>query len=128
VRKRRDSSGETIFMHPHLVAWHNNAPPPETSQRRSCRTRRLFNTRCHYKPGCPEWLHLDCPDSELDTHRKMEENLSLPQSGRSYIQEHHYPIRFPSRVALNLLSLGTGFKQTCRANIFDTDNGYLTRL
>ena len=73
-------SDTTIFMHPHLVAWHNNdlldsnalTTLKHLSDDHVARVG-YFNTRCHHEPGCPDWLHLDRPDSELDTHRKMEE-------------------------------------------------------
>jgi len=73
-------SDTTIFMHPHLVAWHNNdlldsnalTTLKHLSDDHVARVG-YFNTRCHHEPGCPDWLRLDRPDSELDTHRKMEE-------------------------------------------------------
>ena len=69
-----------IFVHAHRYTWHNNdLLDSDTSKMiihlSDAHVQRLgyFNLRCHEEPGCPDWLHLDRPDSELDTFRKMEE-------------------------------------------------------
>ncbi|OAP58462.1 hypothetical protein AYL99_07552 [Fonsecaea erecta] len=32
-----------------------------------------FNTRCHWDPGCPDWLHVDRPRRQYDLLRKPQE-------------------------------------------------------
>ncbi|KIW71313.1 hypothetical protein PV04_03494 [Phialophora macrospora] len=73
-------SDVSIFVHAHRTTWHNNdlldSDMIKTIEHLSDAhvTRAgYFNLRCHHEPGCPDWLHLDRPDEELDTHRKMEE-------------------------------------------------------
>jgi hypothetical protein len=73
-------SDVSIFIHSHQIAWHTNdlldSDMVKTIAHLSdAHVTRVgyFNLRCHHEPGCPDWLHLDRPDSELDTHRKMEE-------------------------------------------------------
>lgn len=71
-----------IFVHAHQLTWHNNdlldSDMAKTvlhlSNEHVTRVG-YFNLRCHEEPGCPDWLHLDRPDDELDTHRKMEERV-----------------------------------------------------
>jgi hypothetical protein len=70
----------TIFIHAHQITWHNNDLLDSDSLKHlehllPDHVTRVgyFNLRCHHEPGCPDWLHLDRPDDELDTHRKMEE-------------------------------------------------------
>lgn len=70
----------SIFVHAHQTTWHNNdllnsdmiKTISHLSDAHVTRSG-YFNLRCHHEPGCPDWLHLDRPDDELDTHRKMEE-------------------------------------------------------
>lgn len=73
-------SDVSIFVHSHKIAWHNNdlldSDMSKTVQHlNEAHVTRVgyFNLRCHEEPGCPDWLHLDRPEEELDTHRKMEE-------------------------------------------------------
>ncbi len=73
-------SDTTIFVHAHQKTWHNNdlldSDMLKTIEHMSdphVARMGYFNTRCHHGPGCPDWLHLDRPDDELDTYRKMEE-------------------------------------------------------
>jgi hypothetical protein len=70
----------SIFVHAHQRTWHNNdllnsdmLTTIEHLNPAHVARVGYFNLRCHHEPGCPDWLHLDRPDSELDTHRKMEE-------------------------------------------------------
>ena len=70
----------SIFVHSHKTAWHNNdlldsdmVTTIEHLSEAHVTRQGYFNLRCHHEPGCPDWLHLDRPDDELDTHRKMEE-------------------------------------------------------
>ncbi|ETI23282.1 hypothetical protein G647_05082 [Cladophialophora carrionii CBS 160.54] len=75
-----DLSDVSIFVHAHRTTWHNNdlldsdmiKTIEHLSDAHVIRAG-YFNLRCHHEPGCPDWLHLDRPDEELDTHRKMEE-------------------------------------------------------
>ncbi|KAJ9612158.1 hypothetical protein H2200_003755 [Cladophialophora chaetospira] len=73
-------SDVTIFVHAHQITWHNNdlldsdmiTHIKHLSEAHVTRVG-YFNLRCHHEPGCPDWLHLDRPDDQLDMHRKMEE-------------------------------------------------------
>ncbi|OAL37470.1 hypothetical protein AYO20_03319 [Fonsecaea nubica] len=54
----------SIFMHAHQDAWHNNEllnwDAAEMIKRLSSeRVQRqgYMNMRCHWKPGCPDWIH-----------------------------------------------------------------------
>jgi outer membrane murein-binding lipoprotein Lpp len=73
-------SDTTIFMHPHRNAWHNNDLLDSDAYNTihhmiddHVARAGYFNTRCHHEPGCPDWLHINRPDAELDSSRKMEE-------------------------------------------------------
>ena len=75
-----DLSDVSIFAHSHEITWHNNdlldSSMIKTIEHLSeAHVTRVgyFNLRCHDEPGCPDWLHLDRPNDELDMHRKMEE-------------------------------------------------------
>jgi hypothetical protein len=69
-----------LFFHPHRSTWHNNVLLDLDSVKT---IRRLnpgrvarqgyFNARCHLDPGCPNWLHVDRPESEWDMVKKKEE-------------------------------------------------------
>ena len=70
----------TVFVHSHQKTWHNNdlldSDMLVTIEHLSAEhviRQGYFNLRCHHEPGCPDWLHLDRPDDQLDTYRKMEE-------------------------------------------------------
>ncbi|MCJ1461371.1 hypothetical protein MMC28_011753 [Mycoblastus sanguinarius] len=67
-----------IFMHAHRWTHHNNElldyDASEMIRRLSNEyvTREGFvNMRCHWEPGCPEWLH---PDDTTETMEKQEES------------------------------------------------------
>lgn len=69
----------SIFMHAHRYAWHNNAMmendaafmvrhlSPERVTREG-----YMNLRCHWDPGCPDWLH---PGATVRNVEKQEEEL-----------------------------------------------------
>ena len=70
----------SIFVHAHQTTWHNNDLLDSdmlktVTHLNDAHVARAgyFNLRCHHEPGCPDWLHVDRPHDELDTHRKMEE-------------------------------------------------------
>ena len=66
-----------IFMHSHRYTWHNNLIlnkdaslmirhlSPERVTREG-----YMNLRCHWEPGCPDWMH---PGSPQSTDEKKEE-------------------------------------------------------
>lgn len=66
-----------IFMHAHRYAWHNNEIldrdavqmitrlSPERVQREG-----FTNMRCHWEPGCPNWMH---PGAVNEDNNKKEE-------------------------------------------------------
>jgi hypothetical protein len=68
-----------IFVHSHRYAWHNNelldhdavqivtSLSAEHVQRQG-----YMNTRCHWDPGCPEWLHPDAIEANVN---KLEEKV-----------------------------------------------------
>ncbi|PVI00120.1 hypothetical protein DM02DRAFT_709587 [Periconia macrospinosa] len=69
-----------IFLHAHKLTWHNNElfekeTSPMIKRLNHDRVARLgyMNLRCHHDPGCPDWIHLDRPDGDLDLIRKPEE-------------------------------------------------------
>lgn len=71
-----------LFFHPHRSTWHNNVlldlDSVKTIQRLNPnRVARegYFNARCHHDPGCPNWLHIDRPESEWDMVKKKEEQF-----------------------------------------------------
>ena len=66
-----------LFMHAHRWTHHNNDlldyDAPQMIKRLSnayVKRQGYVNMRCHWSPGCPEWLH---PDSEEQTLGKQEE-------------------------------------------------------
>jgi Protein of unknown function (DUF3431) len=89
----------TIFVHPHQVTWHNNdilySDMLKTFEHLSeahVSRQGYFNVRCHHEPGCPDWLHLDRPEIEVDTHRKIEEkafSLKVWQGLHSGVEPPH---------------------------------------
>lgn len=69
----------SIFMHAHRYAWHNddllNYDAAEMIKRLSSeRVQRqgYMNLRCHWNPGCPEWIH---PGKIEEDHEKKEQAL-----------------------------------------------------
>ncbi|KAI9806692.1 MAG: hypothetical protein M1825_006149 [Sarcosagium campestre] len=78
-----------LFFHAHESAWHNNvlldlSSSTTIKRLRSERVQRVgyFPSRCHLDPGCPNWLHLDRPEGDLDTVKKPEEVLFTPKIWR----------------------------------------------
>ena len=72
-----------IFMHSHRYAWHNNLILNEDSALmvRHLSPERVtregyMNLRCHWEPGCPDWMH---PKNKQKIKEK-EEQLVLAQS------------------------------------------------
>jgi hypothetical protein len=69
----------SIFLHSHRYAWHNNllldndAVQVVTWLRAEYVFRQGYmNTRCHWDPGCPEWLH---PSASTTNPNKPEEQV-----------------------------------------------------
>ena len=69
----------SIFMHSHRNAWHNNDllnwDSGEMIRRLSSeRVQRqgYMNMRCHWMPGCPEWIH---PGQIEEDREKLEQSL-----------------------------------------------------
>ena len=69
----------SIFMHSHRVAWHNddllNYDAVEMIKRLSSeRVLRngYMNMRCHWMPGCPEWIH---PAEVEPDKEKLEQSM-----------------------------------------------------
>ncbi|KAF2747134.1 hypothetical protein M011DRAFT_486783 [Sporormia fimetaria CBS 119925] len=69
-----------IFLHAHKYAWHNNQLSSLSAvhmlkRLNHGRIARLgyMNLRCHHKPGCPDWIHLDRPGADFDFINKPEE-------------------------------------------------------
>ncbi|KIW19992.1 hypothetical protein PV08_00567 [Exophiala spinifera] len=69
----------SIFMHSHQFAWHNddllNFDAGEMIKRLSSeRVQRqgYMNMRCHWVPGCPEWIH---PGQIEPDREKLEQSL-----------------------------------------------------
>jgi hypothetical protein len=62
-----------IFMHSHRFAWHNNElldqDAVQAVNRLSAeRVQRegYMNLRCHWMPGCPEWMHPDALEEDIN--------------------------------------------------------------
>ncbi|EXJ78310.1 hypothetical protein A1O3_09471 [Capronia epimyces CBS 606.96] len=69
----------SIFMHAHRYTWHNddllNFDAAEMIKRLSSeRVQRqgYMNLRCHWMPGCPEWIH---PGQIEEDREKLEQSL-----------------------------------------------------
>ena len=69
-----------IFLHSDQLAWHNNDLLDDDSAKvvkalSAAHVLRVgyLNLRCHHEPGCPDWLHIDKPESELNDWLKLEE-------------------------------------------------------
>ncbi|EXJ57066.1 hypothetical protein A1O7_07410 [Cladophialophora yegresii CBS 114405] len=69
----------SIFMHSHRTAWHNNEllnwdAGEMISRLSSERVLRqgYMNMRCHWNPGCPEWIH---PGQVEEDKEKPEQSL-----------------------------------------------------
>ncbi|KAL1311151.1 hypothetical protein AAFC00_001353 [Neodothiora populina] len=68
-----------MFMHSHRYAWHNNdvLDYDAATMIRYLSAERVtregyMNLRCHWDPGCPEWLH---PGALEKNYEKQEETL-----------------------------------------------------
>ena len=69
----------TIFMHAHRWSWHNNDLQNNDAAQmlrdlNPAHVQRLgyFNMRCHWNPGCPEWMHPGVTEEDIN---KQEETL-----------------------------------------------------
>ncbi|KAL2406523.1 hypothetical protein ABEF93_007059 [Exophiala dermatitidis] len=69
----------SIFMHAHRYAWHNddllNFDAAEMIKRLSNERvirKGYMNLRCHWMPGCPEWIH---PGQIEEDTEKLEQSL-----------------------------------------------------
>jgi hypothetical protein len=69
----------SIFMHAHRYSWHNNDLHNHDAVEMikmlsSERVQRLgyMNMRCHWNPGCPEWMH---PGVMEEDFNKQEETM-----------------------------------------------------
>lgn len=72
-----------IFLHSHRWAWHNNdllqsdavnvinALSSPYVQRQG-----YVNVRCHWEPGCPEWMHPLDPSTRTDISKPEEQELA----------------------------------------------------
>jgi hypothetical protein len=70
----------TIFIHPHQFAWHNSDLQGQNfltmlEMLNPAHVARVgyMPLRCQHYPGCPNWLHLDLPDAQLDPYLRKEE-------------------------------------------------------
>lgn len=78
-----DLSDISIFMHAHQYTWHNNEImdsdaalmvrylSPERVTRLG-----YMNLRCHWDPGCPDWLH---PGEVTEDDEKQEQHIIASQ-------------------------------------------------
>lgn len=78
-----------LFFHPHRTTWHNNILLDLDSAKTITRLnpahvarQGYFNARCHHDPGCPDWIHIDRPESEWDLVKKVEEQYFTSQVWR----------------------------------------------
>jgi Protein of unknown function (DUF3431) len=71
----------SIFMHAHRWSWHNNEilnnDAAEMIRRLSSEKvirEGFMNMRCHWNPGCPDWMHPGVVEDDMNKH---EENLMV---------------------------------------------------
>ena len=76
-------SDVNIFMHSHRFGWHNNElldndAVQMMSRLSSERVQRegFMNMRCHWSPGCPDWMHPGTVDEDIN----KQEEIQLPKS------------------------------------------------
>jgi hypothetical protein len=84
----------SIFMHGHGAAWHNNDLLNLSS---SLMVRHLnlekveregyMNLRCHWNPGCPDWLH----PSEVEWDGNKQEQLLFAPAWKQLFPHHPVP-------------------------------------
>lgn len=87
---------EMIFLHYHRWAWHNNdlldldAVQAITALSSPYVQRRGYvNLRCHWKPGCPDWMH---PlDPTIYANGFKQEELELDATFRELFPSHPVP-------------------------------------
>jgi Protein of unknown function (DUF3431) len=70
----------SIFFHPHQFAWHNSdlhgqdfLTMLETLNLAHIIRVGYMPLRCQHDPGCPNWLHLDLPEDQLNPFLRKEE-------------------------------------------------------
>ncbi|KAG4436088.1 hypothetical protein IFR05_008444 [Cadophora sp. M221] len=87
-------SDVNIFMHSHRMAWHNNGlldgdAVQVISRLSSERVQRegYVNLRCHWDPGCPNWMH---PGSVEEDVGKQEQTM-LAKSWSELFPVDHIP-------------------------------------
>lgn len=88
----------TIFMHAHRYAWHNNALLDEDSSKmvqhlspERVTREGYMNLRCHWDPGCPDWLK----PAEMDYDEYKREQQILAKA---------WPELFPGEKTPNVLA------------------------
>lgn len=89
-----DLADVNIFMHSHKVAWHNNEllghdASLMINRLSSERVQRegFVNMRCHWTPGCPDWLH----PGTLEKDANKKEEVLLAQSWSEIFPLHDIP-------------------------------------
>ncbi|KAF2757113.1 hypothetical protein EJ05DRAFT_493519 [Pseudovirgaria hyperparasitica] len=72
------------FMHAHKIAWHNNdlfasdaAQMLRALSAPHVKRQGYFNMRCHWDPGCPDWMHPYDPSNRTDISKPEERELAL---------------------------------------------------
>jgi hypothetical protein len=72
-----------LFLHAHKIAWHNNdllgsdATQMIASLSGPYVQRQGYaNMRCHWDPGCPEWMHPFDPSNRTDISKPEERELA----------------------------------------------------
>ena len=88
IEHYEDLADISMFMHSHRWAWHNNEL---LDQDAAAMVRYLFperviregymNMRCHWDPGCPDWLH---PGAVTINGRKKEEKIFAEYWGQVF--------------------------------------------
>lgn len=72
-----------IFLHAHRIAWHNNdllgsdaAQMIKALSSNYVQRRKYVNMRCHWDPGCPDWMHPFNPSNRTDISKPEERELA----------------------------------------------------
>ena len=89
----------SIFFHPHQYAWHNSDLHGQNildmlENLNPAHVTRVgyMPLRCQHNPGCPDWNHLDQPQSELDSFLRQEEKYFISSTWKELNPELPVPV------------------------------------
>jgi len=74
-----DLADVNIFMHSHQIAWHNDellgsnaATMIERLSAERVQREGFMNLRCHWNPGCPNWMHPGTVEVDINKQEEVE--------------------------------------------------------